>query len=77
MKRPIDRLAQLLANPVTTEVPKGWKTIGQMAAEARVSRPTIGVLVREAVAAGQMEKRIFKIQTNSIPRPIAHYHPKK
>jgi hypothetical protein len=68
------RLLELLKNPVETVVPKGWKTIAQLAQETGLSRSTIDDLVRDAVLKGKAKERVFSIKSKSRENlPVKHY----
>jgi hypothetical protein len=71
------RLLELLNNPVARVVPKGWKTLAQICVDIGLSDSQTGKLVRKAVEDGVLEKRMFRITTNSVTRPVAHYKPRK
>jgi predicted transcriptional regulator len=73
MKRPVDRLAELLKNPVRQEVPKGWKTTAEIAREIGLSESQTNKLLRDAVQKGTMERKEFRIDTGGMMRPIRHY----
>lgn len=65
--------AALAAPIVTDEVPPGWHTAKQIAAELGKATPTVGALLCRAVAEGRAERQSFRIRSGQVTRPIPHY----
>ena len=54
-------------------VPAGWYTVEQVARERGVLRAQAGALIREAVAAGVVERKSFRIVTARGVYPVPHF----
>jgi hypothetical protein len=66
--------AAALATPkIVDEVPPGWHTAKQIAAELGKATPTVGALLCRAVADGRAERKTFRITAGQVTRPIPHY----
>jgi hypothetical protein len=63
-----------LASPVVTDiVPPGWLTTKQLCKKLGKAGPTMGALLCRAVAEGRCEKKLFRIQSGQVNRPVPHY----
>jgi hypothetical protein len=55
------------------EVPPEWLTTRQIAKQIGKAMPTTGALLNRAVAEGRAERKLFRVTTGSVTRPIPHY----
>jgi hypothetical protein len=62
-----------LATDCTENVPPGWMTTVQWAAEEGKSIPRTSAIIRELVRAGHVESRNFVVQAGSRVLPVPHY----
>lgn len=65
--------AALSAAVVTEEVPEGWYTTRQLSQKLGKALPTMGAQLNRAVAEGRCERKLFRITSGSVTRPIPHY----
>ena len=66
--------AVLSAPSVAPEVvPPGWFTVAQLADKLDRSICNTSQRIRQMVAAGKAEKRMFRIQLAEKVRPVPHY----
>lgn len=66
--------AVLSAPSVAPElVPAGWFTVAQLAEKFNRSICNTSERVRRRVAAGKVEKKMFRIQLAKKVRPVPHY----
>lgn len=68
-----DILALYLDSRPTDVVPKGWKTVKQIAVEMEKSLPRASAIVRDLLASGKIERRVFRIITGQSALPVPHY----
>lgn len=68
-------LLELMNNPITRVIPKGWKTLRQISKETGLKEARAGAILRDAMAEGKCERR--KFQSESDPRPMYYYLLKK
>lgn len=68
-------MLELMNNPIKRVVPKGWKTVRQIAQETGLKEQRAGAILREAIAEGKCERR--KFQGENDPRPMFYYLLKK
>jgi hypothetical protein len=54
-------------------VPPGWFTTRQIASKLGKALPTTGASLGRAVRDGRAERRLFRITTGAITRPVPHY----
>jgi predicted transcriptional regulator len=66
------RLADAFSAQVD-EVPEGWRTADQIAAEAGKSTPTACRYLKQAIAAGLVEMRPYRIRSGTRVYPVPHY----
>jgi len=86
---PPKRLASLLKRPFSSEwfdvlaaansgdadeVPEGWKTVREIAAETGFSEHHTWKQLRQLHERGKIERRRFKICTGTTIRPVPHYN---
>jgi hypothetical protein len=64
-------LAQI-TTPVDV-VPPGWQTAQQLAAKTKVPVPTLQQKLKRLVAAGQAERKMFRVRLTKYTRPVPHY----
>jgi len=57
------------------EVPEGWKTVREIAAETGYSGHHVWKRLRQLHEAGKIERRRSRICTGTTIRPVPHYHP--
>jgi hypothetical protein len=63
-----------LASPLVTDtVPPGWFTTRQIASKLGKALPTTGASLGRAVRDGRAERRLFRITTGAMTRPVPHY----
>ena len=63
-----------LAAPATEdEVPPGWHTLRQIAANLGKAESTISTQLGRAVREGRAETQSFRITTGKVVRPVPHY----
>ena len=55
------------------EVPEGWKTVREIAAEAGLSESHTWKRLRQLHEQGKIERRCFRICTGTTIRPVPHY----
>ena len=55
------------------EVPPDWLTTRQIAKQIGKALPTTGSLLARAVAEGRAERKLFRIASGQVTRPIPHY----
>lgn len=68
------RLLQLLKDPLTTEVPKGWKTIQQWGKETGLSIATVRQLLRAGTKDGTIKRKQFLVRCSGRSSyPVMHY----
>jgi hypothetical protein len=65
--------AGLAAPKEVDEVPPDWLTTRQIAKQIGKAMPTTGALLGRAVAEGRAERKMFRVTTGSVTRPIPHY----
>jgi hypothetical protein len=66
--------AAALTAPVAVDVvPPEWLTTRQLAEQLGKAFPTVGALVGRAVAEGRCERKMFRVTSGSVTRPIPHY----
>jgi len=88
----LKRLASLLKRPFSSEwfdvlaaansgdddeVPEGWKTVREIAAETGYSEHHTWKQLRQLHEQGKIERRRFKICTGTTVRPVPHYYPSR
>ena len=56
------------------EVPAGWKTVREIAAETGFSDHHVWKRLRSLHEAGKIERRRFRICTGTTIRPVLHYN---
>jgi hypothetical protein len=54
-------------------VPKGWKTVRQLADEFGLQRPQTYTNLERMLSAGKTEKKNFRISVGSLVRATPHY----
>ena len=69
-------LAAALASSGAETPPEGWQTINQYAEAGGVQCAQAGNILRQALAAGLVERRQFRIMTGAGVRPVLHYRRK-
>lgn len=69
-------LVEALANGGVEAVPDGWQTTRQIASESGKSTARTAEILREALAAGLIEVRNFRIRSGGRVYPIPHYRRK-
>ena len=57
----------------TDVVPPDWETTQQIAAKTKVPVPTLQQKLKRLVAAGQAERKKFRIRLARNTRPVPHY----
>lgn len=72
-----DWCAVLASKLPTDDVPPGWLTIWDLTQKLGKSRPQTSHLVAASYKRGELEKKMFRIQTSRGVYPVAHYKPKK
>jgi predicted transcriptional regulator len=55
------------------QVPPGWFTAAELAAEVNKAAITISQRLRKLIKNGQAERRDFTIQLEQVARPVPHY----
>lgn len=55
------------------QVPKGFKTSRQLSEEWGISMDRTTHKVGEFVAAGLMERKVFRVAVGQVCRPVPHY----
>ena len=59
------------------EVPPGWFTVSELAAELNKATITVSERVRKLIKTGQAERRDFTIQLEQMARKVPHYRLKQ
>lgn len=72
-----DWCAALASKQSTDVVPTGWLTVWDLTAKLGKSRVTTSHLVAAAYKRGELEKKMFRIETPRGVIPVAHYKPVK
>lgn len=54
-------------------VPPGWLTVKQLAAKLGRAETTVGRMLRDRVAAGDVEAKSFSVLTGQKRYPVPHY----
>lgn len=63
-----------LASPlVADKVPEGWHTARELAEKLGKANCTITCLLSRAVRKGTAERKMFRICSGQVTRPIPHY----
>lgn len=70
-------LAEAIANGGVEEVPDGWQTAQQLADESGKSLARTSEVLRQAIRAGLVEVRTFRIRAGNKVYPVPHYRRKK
>lgn len=65
--------AALRGEPVEEKVPEGWYTVHQLSKSLGKAHSSIGHSISRAVKEGRAERKLFRIQTGSVTRPVPHY----
>ena len=65
--------AALVPPKKVDEVPEGWLTAKQIATELGKATATVGALLCRAVSEGRCERKLFRVTSGSVTRPIPHY----
>lgn len=65
--------AALATEVVADEVPPGWHTAKQIAAATGKAHSTTGAQLCRAVSEGRCERKLFRVQTGDMVRPVPHY----
>jgi hypothetical protein len=65
--------AGLIAPKEVDEVPPEWLTTRQIAKQLGKAAPTTGALLGRAVAEGRCIRKMFRVTSGSVTRPIPHY----
>ena len=70
---------QQLAQPKVDidEVPPGWFTVSELAAELGKAPVTVSQRIRKMLKTGQAERQDFTIQLEQVVRKVPHYRLKK
>lgn len=66
-----EALAQI-STPVDA-VPPGWKTINQLCYKTGIARQALRQKIKRLLAAGQAERKMFRIRLAKNTRPAPHY----
>ena len=66
-------MAALDPTPTVDRIPDGWYTTRQVAVDKGMSRVQASRLIRDAVEAGTLTVRQFRIKTGSMTRLVPHY----
>lgn len=66
-------LAAALASDGIEEVPEGWQTARQLAEESGFGQAQTQRILSMSLAAGRMERRVFRIHTGTRVYPTPHY----
>ena len=69
------RIHQEIKQSSTDEVPEGWLTSNEIASEMGKAISTASHFLADAVRAGKMESRRFRIRTLGKVDSIPHYRP--
>lgn len=67
----LTRLKSKIANP--EPVPKGWHTLAALAEKWRKSASRTAEILRQAQAAGLVERKEFKLLSKGRMVPVPHY----
>lgn len=70
-------LVEAIANGGVEQVPAGWQTAQQLADESGKSLARTSEVLRQAIRAGLVEVRTFRIRTSGKVYPVPHYRKKK
>jgi hypothetical protein len=66
--------AALAAIAVPVEaVPPGWNTAQQIAQQTKTPVTTLQKKLKHLIAAGQAERKLFRIRLDKNTRPVPHY----
>lgn len=65
-------LAAALANKGDA-IPPGWKSANEWSEECGFKSSRARQLLAAGVAAGKVERRVFRVLMNGVPRAIPHY----
>ena len=55
------------------EIPSGWLTTRQWADEWGLSESRTGVIIRDGVRSGKIQKKLFRINVGERLLPVPHY----
>lgn len=66
-------LATALASDGIETVPAGWKTARQMSEESGYAQAQTQRIISMSLAAGRLEKRVFRVMAGARVYPVPHY----
>lgn len=66
-------LKELVSQSSADRVPKEWKTTKQWASEENLNCSMTSRYLRDGVALGIIERKMFRIPISGIVRPVPHY----
>lgn len=70
----IDRwLTAMNVEAVPDVVPDEWMTVKALAERLRLARPTISQKLLDIESRGLAERKVFRITTGSVTRPVEHW----
>lgn len=66
-------IRELLAEPISSKIPKGWKRTWEYAKELGLSESQTSRILREGVREGTVLRKMFRSKTGSLIRPVPYY----
>lgn len=70
-------LATILKSRASDDVPKGWYSAEQLCEKSKVKKTTMSAFLRNALDAGAIERKKFRVIINRRTRHVYFYKDKK